>query len=161
MEVLPITMHPFARNLRQDAGTNDIRAQVRHGNTRSTHDTVVKIAAQRQEKHKILHGDETYFASYFSWCGNVARLTKADPKREMSQIFMQKNLEWLRNLKTELGSQRHGRRFRVWRREQAVVQCAGTDWTKLAQDRLAWRAKTDAMIKWRKQKMDRNASPIE
>ena len=51
--------------------------------------------------------------------------------------------------------------FRVWR-EQAVAQCLGTDWTNVAQDRMGWRAKMDAMIKWRKQKMaDRNASPIE
>ena len=50
----------------------------------------------------------------------------------------------------------------AWRWEQAVVQCVGTDWTNVAQDRLEWRAKMDAMIKWRKQKMmDRNASPIE
>ena len=43
-----------------------------------------------------------------------------------------------------------------------MAQCVGTEWTNLAQDRLGWRVKMDAMIKWRKQKMmDRNASPIE
>ena len=55
-----------------------------------------------------------------------------------------------------------GPRFMVWRWEQAVAQCVGTDWTNVAQDRMGWRAKMDAMIKWRKQNMaDRNASPIE
>ena len=48
---------------------------------------MVKIASELSEKHKILHGDEMYFASYFSWCGHVARLTTADPQRETSQIF--------------------------------------------------------------------------
>ena len=77
-----------------------------------------------------------------------------------SRILMLKNMEWLRNLKKELGSQCHGRRFRVWRWEQAVAQCVGTEWVNVAQDRVAWRAKVDAMIKWRKQKMaDRNCSP--
>ena len=46
-----------------------------------------KLQHNCRRKHKILHGDEMYFASYFSWCGPVARLTKADPKRETSRIF--------------------------------------------------------------------------
>ena len=117
-----------------------------HGNTGRTQDSVVQTTASLPEKHKILHYDETYFASYFSWCGHVARLTKADPKRETGQIFMLQNLEQLPNLKKELGSQCHGRRFR----------------TNVAQDRMGWKAKMDAMIKWRKQKMvDRIANPIE
>ena len=115
-----------------------------------------------------------YFASFFSWCGHVTRLRKVDPQRETSRIFMVKistgnesylygeNMECLQNSKKELGSQCHGRRFRVWRWEHAVAECVGTDWTNVAQDRMEWRAKMDAMIKWRKQKMaDRNASPIE
>ena len=73
-------------------------------------------------KDKVLHGDEMYFASYFSWCGHVARLIKMDPQRETSRIFTLKNMEWLRNLKKELGSQCHGPRFWVWRWEQAVAQ---------------------------------------
>ena len=72
------------------------------------------------------------------------------------------NMEWLRKLRKELGSQCHGRRFRVWRWEEAEAQCVGTEWSNVAQDRLGWRAKMDAMIKWREQKMmDRNTSPIE
>ena len=40
--------------------------------------------------------------------------------------------------------------------------CVGTDLTNVAPDRMGWRAKMDAMIERRKQKMvDRNASPIE
>ena len=35
------------------------------------------------------HGDETYFASYFSWCSHVARITVRDPKRETSNLFLQ------------------------------------------------------------------------
>ena len=52
-------------------------------------------------------------------------------------------------MKKELGSQCHGRRFRVWRWEQAVAHCIGTDCVSVAQDRMVWRAKMDAMIKWR------------
>ena len=84
-----------------------------------------------------------HFASYFLWCGHVARLTTADPQRETSRISTLKSMEWLRNLKKELGSQCHGRRFRVWRWEQAVAQCVGTEWSNVAQGR----AKMDAMIK--------------
>ena len=111
-----------------------------------------KLLHSCRRKHKTLHGDEMYFASYFSWCGNAARLTKADPQRETSRIFMMKNMVWLRNLKKELGSQCHGRRCRVWRSEQAVAQCVGTDWTNVAHDRMGWRTKMNAMMKWRKQK---------
>ena len=32
----------------------------------------------------------------------------------------------------EVGSQRHGRRFKVWRWEHAVAQCEGTEWSGLA-----------------------------
>ena len=87
-------------------------------------------------KHTLLHG-----------CRHVARVTNMDPKRATSRIFTLKNMEWLRRLKKELGSQCHGRRFRQWRWEQAVAQCVGTEWVKVAQDRAAWRAKMDAMIK--------------
>ena len=54
-----------------------------------------KLLHNCRRKYKILHGDEMYFASYFSWCGHVARLTKADPQRETSRILMLKNVEWL------------------------------------------------------------------
>ena len=38
-------------------------------------------------KHKFPHGDEKYFASYFSWCGHTARFATRDPKRESSKLF--------------------------------------------------------------------------
>ena len=56
-----------------------------------------------QAKHKLRHGDG---------CRHVARVTNMDPKRATSRIFTLKNMEWLRRLKRELGSQCHGRRFR-------------------------------------------------
>ena len=49
-----------------------------------------KLLHNCRAKHKISHGDEMYFASYFSWCGHVARLTKVDPLCETSRIFMLK-----------------------------------------------------------------------
>ena len=48
------TMHPLARNTRQDAETNDMSAQVPHGDTGRTHDSVVQTTAQQPEKHKNL-----------------------------------------------------------------------------------------------------------
>ena len=33
-----------------------------------------------------------YFASYFSWCGHVARVTKVDPKRNESHFYGEKHL---------------------------------------------------------------------
>ena len=41
-------------------------------------------------KHKFFHGDGTYFASFFSWCAHVARITTRDPTRETSKLFLQK-----------------------------------------------------------------------
>ena len=64
-----------------------------------------KLLHNCRAKHIILHCGEMYFASYFSGCGHVSRLTKTDPQRETSHIFMLKNLERLRKLKKELGSQ--------------------------------------------------------
>ena len=49
-----------------------------------------KLLHNCRGKRKILHGDEMYFANFLSWCGHVARLTKADPQRETSRIFMLK-----------------------------------------------------------------------
>ena len=63
---------------------------------------------------------------------------------ETSRIFTLKLMEWLRNLQKDLGSQGHGRRFRVWRWEQTVAQCVGTEWVQVAQVRVAWKAKMDA-----------------
>ena len=115
-------------------------------------------------KHKLLRGDELKFASYFSWCGHVARVTKKWARNvKRVRIFTLKNMEWLRTLKNELGSQYHGRRFRVWRWEQAAAQCVGTEWVKVAQDRMVWRAEDgrDDKVE-RKQKMaDRKGSPTE
>ena len=51
--LIPLTMFPLAHNPRQDAETNDRRAQVPHGNTGRTEDSVVQTAAQLPEKHKI------------------------------------------------------------------------------------------------------------
>ena len=85
-----VTMHLLASNPRQDVETND---------TRTWHSTETpeahmilwsKLLHKCRAKHKILHGDEMNFASHFSWCGHVARLTKADPQRETSRIFMLK-----------------------------------------------------------------------
>ena len=91
-------------------------------------------------KFKIMHGDETYFAQYFSWCGHIARLATRDPARVTSKMFWNKNMMWLSKLKEELGTKCHGRRFRVWRWEQAVAQCIGDSWTEKAQSNAGWRA---------------------
>ena len=56
-----------------------------------------------------------------------------DPTRDTSRQNMHTNMEWLLNMKKEVGSQCHGRRFMVWRWGQAVAQCVGTEWTKVAQ----------------------------
>ena len=64
-------------------------------------------------KHKVLHGDVTYFARYFSWCGHIARITTRDLGRETIRMCMNKNRAWPRNLKKELGTQCRGRRLRV------------------------------------------------
>ena len=147
-----VTMHSPTSNPRQDVETNENVP----GRTTETPEAHMvrwsKLLHGCRGTHKILHGDDMYFASYFSSCGHVARLTKVDPQRETSRIYIPNYMEWLRSLKKELGSQCHGRRFRVLRWEQAVAQCVGTDWTNVAQDRMEWRAKMDAMIKWRTQK---------
>ena len=106
-----------------------------------------------RSKHKILHGDETCFAEYFSWCRHNARLATRDPARETSKMFLNENMTCLRNLKEELGTQCHGRRFRVWRWEQAAAQCIGDDWTVQAQSTTGWRANPGEMIGRRKTKV--------
>ena len=39
-----------------------------------------KLLHNCRAKHKLLHGDEMYFANYSSWCGHVARVTKNGPE---------------------------------------------------------------------------------
>ena len=70
-----------------------------------------------------------------------------DPNRETSNLFLHKNMAWLRGLKEELGTQYHGRRFGVWRWEQAVAQCHGDEWVKLAQNSIVWRSKLE-YVNW-------------
>ena len=101
---------------------------------------------QTAAQHKLLHGDEEYFANYFSWCGHVARMTASDPKCETCRMYLNKNKEWLRNLKNEVGSQCHGECGGGSKRWHSV----GTEWVKMAQYRAVWRSKAGEMIKWRK-----------
>ena len=81
------TMHPPARNPRQDVETNALRFQAPTETLEARMIRWSKLLHNCRRKHKILHYDEMYFASYFSWCGHVARLTKADPQRETSRKF--------------------------------------------------------------------------
>ena len=57
-------------------------------------------------------------------------------------MYMNKNIARLRDLKKELGTRCHGRRFRVWRWKQAVAQCIGEKWCEEAQSNTGWRGKT-------------------
>ena len=111
-------------------------------------------------KYKIMHGDETYVAQYFSWCGHNARMAKRDPARETSKMFLEQKKH---DVAAQFdNTQCHGRRFRVWRWEQAVAQCIGDNWTEKAQSNTGWRAKLTEMVGWRKQKMeDRKCVPME
>ena len=116
-----------------------------------------KLLHNCRGKHKTLHGDEMYFACCFSWCSHVARLTKADPQRETSRIFMLKNMEW-----KELGSQCHERRFRCV--EMGAGRCT-VCWHRLDErgtgsDGLEGQDGCDDQIE-RTKMADRNASPIE
>ena len=85
-------------------------------------------------KYKLPRGDETYFGSYFSWCGHIARITTRDPKRETSKLFLHKNNAWLRSLKKETGTQCHGTPFQSLEvgagRESMSWRRVGKDGTK-------------------------------
>ena len=39
-----------------------------------------RLLRKCRANHKLPHGDATYFASYFSWCGHIAHITMRDPK---------------------------------------------------------------------------------
>ena len=75
---------------------------------------------------------------------------------KQTSYFCTQNAMWLQSLKKELGSQCHGRRFRVWRWEQAVVQCLGYEWVKVAQNSTVWRSKLEEVVNWKKTKKDRS-----
>ena len=57
----------------------------------------------------------------------------------------------------------HGRRFRVWRWEQAVVQCLGDEWVKVAQNNTVRRSKLEENDKLEKKRkmIDRTCVEIE
>ena len=76
---------------------------------------------------------------------------RSEERWETSTLFLHKNVARLRNLKKELGTQCHGRRFRVWRCKQAVVQCLGDEWVNVAQNNAVWRSKLEEMIIMKKQ----------
>ena len=120
-----------------------------------THVRAFQDKMLRRMIYVLRRSTETTEAHMISWwklmhnCrGKYKRLTKSDPQRKASRIFM-KNL-W--NLNKVLGC-------REWRWEQVVAQCLGTDWTNVTQDRMGWKNKMHAMIKCRKHKMtDGNTS---
>ena len=70
------------------------------------------------------------FASYFSWCGHIARIATRDPKRETNDTSAAQKHCLVAELKQDMGTQCHGRRFRVWRWEQAADQRLGVEWVK-------------------------------
>ena len=98
-------------------------------------------------RHEFLHGDETHFAQYFSWCGQEQEMRREIlEERQVKCMYMNKNIAWLRDKKKDLGTQCRGRRFRVWRWEQAVAQCVGDKWTEKTQKNTGWREKQEEMI---------------
>ena len=53
---------------------------------RITYDALRTPATKNcREKHKLRHGEEMYFARYFSWCGHVARMTAIEPMSVRAQ----------------------------------------------------------------------------
>ena len=84
---------------------------------------------------------ENVHVFYFerSSSGHIARISTRDPGRETSKMYMNKNISWLCELKKELGTQCHGRRFLVWRWEQAATQCVGEKWTGKTQNNTGWK----------------------
>ena len=47
-----------------------------------------KLLRYCRAKHKLPHGDELYFASFFSQCGHIARITTRDPKKGNKQVIL-------------------------------------------------------------------------
>ena len=79
-----VTMHSSSGSASKDSTHDGICSRETHGNAASH---TMRWAPLRncRSKRKILHGDETYFASYFAWCGHVARM-KSDWTRLVRQV---------------------------------------------------------------------------
>ena len=50
---------------------------------------LARLLLNCRAKHKFPPGDETYFASNFSCCRHMARITTRDPKRETRTLLLQ------------------------------------------------------------------------
>ena len=149
----PVTMHPLALRRMTYVPRYPTEIPEEHMTRWS------KLPHNCRKKPKILNGDETQFASYFSWCGHVARLRKADPKRETSQIFM------LKNLGVAAQSEERARIPMSWTEVQMGAGRCAVCWYRL-DERGTGSAGVEGQDgcddRVEKQKMvDRNASPIE
>ena len=89
-------------------------------------------------KHKLPHGDEIFFASYFSWCGHIARMTR-DPNRETSNLFLHRKYDVASELE-------EGTVLATSRTSLQSLEVGAGRVVKVAQNSTVWRNKLEEMI---------------
>jgi len=110
----------------------------------------VQSAVNRAIERYSTPWDIKYHQKLFGTAGHLARLAKYDPGRVSGRILFFKNLNWIYDQQKKFGSQRHCRRFRVWRWERPIHRFLGPNWTQLALEKEAWNAQLPAYLAWRR-----------
>ena len=97
---------------------------------------VIKLHKRQADYEEV---DHMFFRIRLEWAGHLARLATYRPNSLTSRVLRWRDRAHLeRIMEQNKGSQLHGRRFRVWRWEQILVNICGSKWKEVAQDRLQW-----------------------
>ena len=124
-----------------------------HQESAESHMTrLVRLLRNCRAQHKFLHGDETYCASWFSWCGHIARITTRVPTRETSKLFSHKKYGLASEHEEGTGHTMSRTSPQSLEMGAGSGPMPGDECVNTAQNSTAWRSKLEEMINWKNEK---------
>lgn len=100
-------------------------------------------------RHGVERWDAKYYGLYFTWAGDVARISINDPERLTYQALVHKDIAWIHKIADQFhGNQLHGRKLHTWRWERLLIKY-DSNWKSKALDKQSWSRSLNDMIVWR------------
>ena len=91
--------------------------------------------------HNLEKWDFSCIRQTWNEAGRIGIVNATDPDRLSNQVHLWKNLAWIQDVQHCFGQQCHGKRFKVWRWETAIVRTFGSTWILEAADKWNWYSK--------------------
>ena len=107
---------------------------------------------QIKDHEGVMEWDLWYHREMFRWAGHVARMPQYAPNRLTHKVLAYRFWDWITSVASaNHGNQLHGKRFKTWRWERPSYKYFNdARWQLVAQDRLEWNTRLDAMTTWRR-----------